>query len=68
MLLFIFTDTTKNVIPLRWSSPQSVMYDRFDKSTDRYMVGMLMYELFTHGCQPFTELYNIPLDHILEMV
>ncbi|KAK3093265.1 hypothetical protein FSP39_013447 [Pinctada imbricata] len=61
-------DTTENLIPLRWSPAVSILDDRFDVNTDKYMVGMMIYELFTHGCQPFTELYNMELGKILEMV
>lgn len=30
------------------------------------MVGQLLYELFTHGCHPYTELYGYSLDYVLE--
>lgn len=32
------------------------------------MVGQLLYELFTHGCHPYTELYGHSLDRVLELV
>lgn len=32
------------------------------------MVGQLLYELFTHGCHPYTELYGYSLDYVLELV
>uniref|UniRef100_K1QNH3 Uncharacterized protein n=1 Tax=Magallana gigas TaxID=29159 RepID=K1QNH3_MAGGI len=31
------------------------------------MVGQLLYELFTHGCHPYTELYGHSLDRVLEL-
>lgn len=55
-------------IPLRWSAPESILYDKYSKESDVYMVGQLLYELFTHGCHPYTELYGYSLDYVLELV
>ncbi|CAC5409129.1 unnamed protein product [Mytilus coruscus] len=55
-------------IPVLWSSPESILEDRFDKRTDAWMLGNVLYEVFTRGCHPYTEVYNTPTDQILEYI
>ena len=55
-------------MPLRWSAPESILYDKFSCWSDAYMTGQTLYELFTHGCYPFTELYGYDLDDMLQLV
>ncbi|XP_062611363.1 uncharacterized protein LOC134273196 [Saccostrea cucullata] len=57
-----------NLIPLRWSAPESILNDRFSTLSDVYMVGQVIYELFTHGCHPYTELYGYTLDDVLQLI
>lgn len=68
-MLYIFLYVSECTrIPLRWSAPESILYDKYSKESDVYMVGQLLYELFTHGCHPYTELYGYSLDYVLELV
>lgn len=68
-LLHIFLHVSECTrISLRWSAPESILYDKYSKESDVYMVGQLLYQLFTHGCYPYTELYGHSLDRVLELV
>ncbi|XP_063439945.1 uncharacterized protein LOC134721119 [Mytilus trossulus] len=67
------TSHTSNIsevvgIPVLWSAPESILEDRFDKRTDAWMLGNIVYEVFTRGCHPYTEVYNTPTDQILEYI
>ncbi|OWF48174.1 uncharacterized protein LOC110453416 [Mizuhopecten yessoensis] len=55
-------------VPTRWTAPESLLEGRFDVRTDTWMVGQLLYEIYTHGCQPFVELYTISTEKVMEWV
>ncbi|XP_069115433.1 uncharacterized protein [Argopecten irradians] len=55
-------------IPIRWSSYESLCEDEFSCASDVWMYGQLLYEIFTHGCHPYTDLYGYDLDDVMEMV
>ncbi|XP_033754779.1 uncharacterized protein LOC117337775 [Pecten maximus] len=55
-------------VPTRWTAPESLLEGRFDIRTDTWMVGQLLYEIYTHGCQPFVELYTISTEKVMEWV
>nr|KAG5703468.1 hypothetical protein BaRGS_022517 [Batillaria attramentaria] len=41
-------------IPVRWTAPEALFEGRHTDKSMVYSVGCVMYELWTHGCQPFT--------------
>ncbi|XP_069114479.1 uncharacterized protein [Argopecten irradians] len=55
-------------LPTRWTAPESLLEGRFDVRTDTWMIGQLLYEIYTHGCQPFVELYTIATEKVMEWV
>ncbi|XP_033758904.1 uncharacterized protein LOC117341167 [Pecten maximus] len=57
-----------HVIPIRWSSYESLCEDQFTFASDVWMFGQLLYEIFTHGCHPYTDLYGYDLDDVMDMV
>nr|XP_022339532.1 uncharacterized protein LOC111134624 isoform X2 [Crassostrea virginica] len=55
-------------IATRWSAPESLWEGKFDVFTDTWMFGHLIHALFTHGCEPYTELYSETTDEIMTKV
>ncbi|XP_062598126.1 tyrosine-protein kinase Fes/Fps-like, partial [Saccostrea cucullata] len=45
-------------IPIRWSAPESILHGKYDLKTDVWMFGHTIHEMFTYGCEPYTELYS----------
>src|SRR3989338_3998922 len=53
------TQKTKNHLgPVRWMAPESIFSAEYSKSSDVYMYGMFLYEVF-HRTVPFSELENV---------
>ncbi|GFO40921.1 tyrosine-protein kinase [Plakobranchus ocellatus] len=46
---------TNNMIPTRWSAPESLKYNKYSAKSDVWMFGHLMYEVLTHGCSPYAQ-------------
>ncbi|OWF45102.1 Tyrosine-protein kinase Fer [Mizuhopecten yessoensis] len=61
-------DIEGNLIPTRWSSPESLIDDRYDVMSDTWMLGQLLTEIFTHGCHPFPEMCAFEFDDLMDMV
>ncbi|XP_052061926.1 uncharacterized protein LOC127701994 isoform X2 [Mytilus californianus] len=57
-----------HLIPTLWSAPESILEDKYNVKSDAWMVGHLLYEIFTHGCQPYTEMYTFGIDKVLSYV
>lgn len=55
-------------IPTRWSAPESLWDGKFDSYSDVWMFGHVIYAIFTHGCEPYTELYSETTDDIMARV
>ncbi|XP_060081850.1 uncharacterized protein LOC132561138 [Ylistrum balloti] len=62
------SDLESTGVPTRWTAPESLLEGRFDVRTDTWMIGQLLYEIYTHGCQPFVELYTISTEKVMEWV
>ena len=46
------------VLPIRWMAPESIMYGKFTMATDVWSFGVVMWEVFTYGQQPYVGLSN----------
>ena len=67
--VILFSDIVAlNFIPTRWSAPETLGGGKFTYKSDVWMFGMLLYEIFTHGCWPFTELYSNSTEDIMMKV
>ncbi|KAK3086739.1 hypothetical protein FSP39_022704 [Pinctada imbricata] len=55
-------------IPTRWSAPESFLQDKFDRMSDIWMFGHVIREVFTYGCQPYTEIYSEDTENIMVKV
>ena len=54
-------------IPVLYSAPESLLEDKYDFRTDTWMVGLLIYGLYTHCGVPYT-VNGLTTDKILEYV
>lgn len=63
-----FTELENTEVPVLWSAPESILEDHYDVKTDTWMIGQFMYEVFTHGCHPYTEVYGASTEQLLEYV
>jgi serine/threonine protein kinase len=54
-------------MPVLWSAPESILEDHYDSKTDIWMLGQFIYEVFTHGCHPYTEVYRQNSIHIFSV-
>ncbi|XP_070569944.1 uncharacterized protein [Ptychodera flava] len=55
-------------IPMRYSAPESLMKNAYSTGSDSWMCTCLSYEVLTHGCQPYTELYGIRTEDVIQLV
>ncbi|XP_063442693.1 uncharacterized protein LOC134722993 [Mytilus trossulus] len=65
---YYYTADDYRLIPTLWSAPESILEDKYSVKSDAWMVGHLLYEVFTHGCQPYTEMYTFGIDKVLSYV
>lgn len=54
-----------NMIAVRWSPPETITYGQFTLETDIYSYGVLMWEVFSGGKQPYVGIHN---DDVIEMI
>jgi len=41
------------LLPVRWMSPESVMYGRFTLESDVWSYGVVLWEIYSFGKQPY---------------
>ncbi|XP_035698683.1 uncharacterized protein LOC118431550 [Branchiostoma floridae] len=51
-----------------WTAPESMVGYQFSDKSDVWMLGCAMYEVLTHGCRPFTEMWGMAADDIVQQV
>jgi hypothetical protein len=45
-------------LPVRWMSPESLLYGRYTQQSDVWMYGVCLWEIFNYGCQPYSGCTN----------
>ena len=44
---------TKSLVPLRWMPPESIFFGKFSGESDVWSYGILLWEVYSYGLQPF---------------
>ncbi|KAH3766375.1 Src tyrosine kinase 2 [Pelomyxa schiedti] len=58
-------NSSSNVMPIRWAAPESLMSRIFSSKSDVWSFGVVMWEIFSLGAVPYSELANTGvLSHI----
>lgn len=53
------------LLPVRWMSPESVIYGRFTLESDTWSFGVVLWEIYTYGKQPY---YGHTNDEVVKLI
>ena len=56
---------SKSLLPVRWMPPESIMYGKFTTDSDVWSFGVLLWEVFSFGLQPYFGFSN---QEVIEMI
>lgn len=55
----------KSLLPVRWMPPEAILYGKFTAESDVWSFGVVMWEVFSYGCQPY---YGYSNQEVTEMI
>lgn len=56
---------SKSLLPVRWMPPESIMYGKFTTESDTWSFGVVLWEIFSYGLQPY---YGFSNQEVIEMI
>lgn len=56
---------SKSLLPVRWMPPESIMYGKFTIESDIWSFGVVVWEIFSYGLQPY---YGYSNQEVIEVV
>lgn len=55
----------ETLLPIRWLSPEAYLYGKFSLKSDVYAYGVVLWEIFTFGLQPY---YGYTNKEVMEFI
>ena len=52
-MVYIFQIGGSRMLPVRWMSPEAVKWGRFTTESDIWAYGVVLWEIFNYGRQPY---------------
>ncbi|XP_040070662.2 inactive tyrosine-protein kinase transmembrane receptor ROR1 isoform X1 [Ixodes scapularis] len=56
---------SKSLLPVRWMPPESILYGRFTTDSDVWSFGVVLWEVFSYGLQPY---YGYANQEVIDLV
>lgn len=56
---------SKSLLPVRWMPPESILYGKFTTESDVWACGVVLWEVFSYGLQPY---YGFSNQEVIEMI
>lgn len=44
---------SKSLLPVRWMPPESILYGKFTTESDIWSYGVVLWEIYSYGLQPY---------------
>ncbi|KAI1280319.1 Tyrosine-protein kinase transmembrane receptor Ror [Halotydeus destructor] len=56
---------SKSLLPVRWMPPESILYGKFTSESDVWSFGVVLWEVFSYGLQPY---YGYNNQEVIDMI